>query len=214
MHLDILNLEKFHLKLCLFPHRLCHENFRKTRHLRNEWGNWVLDPSSLVLKQGTFQLLREVETVVKSKKKNRSESMTKSAYPQLHSTVSFVRWKGGRYTADVIFNFTLQCRSPAHINNHYSEYQFFLYQTITEQRDKGKTFDQIAEWLNKKGYLSVRGKRFKGNHVHSIVRKKTLRDKKLEREYPEVWSDFSLEVVDKTLANMFEDFFKHAKNHL
>ena len=120
----------------------------------------------------------------------------------------------GRYTADVIFSFTLQCRSPALINNHYSEYQFFLYQTITEQRDKGKTFDQIAEWLNKKGYLSVRGKRFKGNHVHSIVRKKTLRDKKLEREYPEVWSDFSLEVVDKTLANMFEDFFKHAKNHL
>ena len=27
---------------------------------------------------------------------------------------------------------------------------------------------------------------------------------KLEREYPEVWSDFSLEVVDKTLVNMFE----------
>ena len=25
-------------------------------------------------------------------------------------------------------------------------------------------------------------------------------------EYPEKWSDFSLEVVDKTLVNMFEDF--------
>ena len=37
-----------------------------------------------------------------------------------------------------------------------SEYQFFLYETITEQREKGKTFDQIAEWLNKKGNLSVR----------------------------------------------------------
>ena len=51
----------------------------------------------------------------------------------------------------------------------------------------------------KKKYLSVRGKKFKGDHVHSIVKKKRLKDKKLEREYPEVWSDFSLEVVDKTL---------------
>ena len=86
----------------------------------------------------------------------------------------------------------------------YSKYQFFLYETITEQREKGKTFDQIAEWLNKKGYLSVRGKKFKGNHVHSIVKKKRLKDEKLEKEYPEVRSDFSLEVVDKTLVNMFE----------
>ena len=87
-------------------------------------------------------------------------------------------------------------------NSHY-QFHFFLYQTITEQREKGKTFDQIAEWLNKK-YLSVRGKKFKGNHVHSIVKKKRLKDEKLEREYPEVRSDFSLEVVDKTLVNMFE----------
>ena len=81
----------------------------------------------------------------------------------------------------------------------YSEYQFFLYETITEQRKKGKTFDQIADWLNKKGYLSVRGKKFKGNHVHSIVKKKRLKDEKFEKEYPEVRSDFSLEVFDTLL---------------
>ncbi len=51
----------------------------------------------------------------------------------------------------------------------------------------------------------MRGKKFKGNHVHSIVKNKRLKDEKLEREYLEVWSDFSLEVVDKTLVNMFED---------
>ena len=62
----------------------------------------------------------------------------------------------------------------------------------------------IAERLNEKGYLSVRGKNFKGNHVHSIVKKKRLKDEKLEKEYPEVWSDFSLEMVDKTLVKMFE----------
>ena len=32
---------------------------------------------------------------------------------------------------------------------------------------KGKTFDQIAEWLNKKGYLSVRGKKMNHLHFHS-----------------------------------------------
>ena len=76
-----------------------------------------------------------------------------------------------------------------------------MYQTISEHQEKGKTFDQIAEWLNEKGYLSVRGKRFRGAHVHSIVKEKRLKDEKLEREYPEKWSDFSLEVVDKTLVN-------------
>ena len=68
------------------------------------------------------------------------------------------------------------------------------------------TFYAIVNWLNKKEYLTVRGKRSRGAHVHSIVKKKRLKDGELEREYLEVWSDFSLEVVDKTLVNMFEDF--------
>ena len=36
-------------------------------------------------------------------------------------------------------------------------------------------------------------------------KKERLKDEKLKKEYPEVWSDFSLEVVDKTLVNMFEE---------
>jgi len=36
------------------------------------------------------------------------------------------------------------------------------------------------------------------------VKKKRLKDEKLEREYPEQWSDFSLEVGDKTL--LMRDF--------
>ena len=105
---------------------------------------------------------------------------------------------------DVLFCLSITYHRPTFNVPQYSQYQFFLYETITEQREKGKTFDQIAEWLNKKGYLSVRGKKFKGNHVHSIVKKKRLKDEKFERQYPELWSDFSLEVVDKTLVNMFE----------
>tara|TARA_B100000579_G_scaffold382610_1_gene351881 strand:- start:459 stop:566 length:108 start_codon:yes stop_codon:yes gene_type:complete len=35
------------------------------------------------------------------------------------------------------------------------------------------------------------------------VKKKRIIDEKFEREYPEEWSDFSLEVIDKTLVNRF-----------
>ena len=66
------------------------------------------------------------------------------------------------------------------------------------------TFNAIAEWLNKKGYLTVRGKQFKGAHVHSILKKRLAKDELLKREHPEVWSDFSMEVVDKTI--LMSDF--------
>ena len=107
-------------------------------------------------------------------------------------------------TADLTFNFTLTCRSPALTGNHYSEYQLFLYQTITEHREQGMTFDAIAEWLNKEGYLTVRGKKFRSAHVHSILKKRLAKEELLNREYPPVWSDFSMEVVDKTI--LMSDF--------
>ena len=110
-----------------------------------------------------------------------------------------MRCRGALKNADLTFNFSISYRSPALTGNRYTSYQFFLYETITAHREKGKIFDQIADWLNGEGYLSVRGKRFRGAHVHSIVKKKRLKDEKLERDYPEVWSDFSLEVVDKTI---------------
>jgi len=66
------------------------------------------------------------------------------------------------------------------------------------------TFNDIAELLNKKGYLTVRGKRFRGAHVHSILKKRLAKEELLNRKYPEVWSDFSMEVVDKTI--LMSDF--------
>lgn len=66
-------------------------------------------------------------------------------------------------------------------------------------------FDAIAEWLNNEGYLTVRGKKFRGAHVHSILKKRLAKEEILNREYPPVWSDFSMEVVDKTI--LMSDFF-------
>ena len=95
-------------------------------------------------------------------------------------------------------------QSPALTGNHYSEYQLFLYQTISEYREQGLTFDAIAEWMNKEGYLTVHGKKFRGAHVHSILKKRLAKEELLNREYPTVWSDFSMEVVDKTI--LMSDF--------
>ena len=126
------------------------------------------------------------------------------AYPYDYSTVTDVRCNDASSTADLNFNFTLTCRSPALTGNHYSEYQLFLYQTISVRREQGLTFDAIAEWLNNEGYLTVRGKRFRGAHVHSILKKRLAKEELLNREYPPVWSDFSMEVVDKTI--LMSDF--------
>jgi len=115
---------------------------------------------------------------------------------------------GDRYAllyADAFFCFKITFRTPLLQIPLYSQYQFFLYQNISKLRDKGLSFNKIAEWLSKKNYLSVRGKQFKGNHVHSIVKKKRLKDKKLEREYPQVWSDFYLDIYDKSLIRKFKE---------
>ena len=75
------------------------------------------------------------------------------------------------------------------------------------------TFDAIAEWLNKEGYLTVRGKKFRGTHVHSILKKRLAKEELLNREYPTVWSDFSMEVVDKTILMSDFGFLKDEKNN-
>lgn len=68
------------------------------------------------------------------------------------------------------------------------------------------SFNQIAEWLNKKSHLSVRGKKFKGGHAHLIIKKRRLRETELKKKYPDVRSDFRLEVVDKTVVNLTDNF--------
>ncbi len=66
------------------------------------------------------------------------------------------------------------------------------------------TFDTIAEWLNKEGCLTVRDKKFRGAHVHSMLKKRLAKEELLNRDYRPVWSDSSMEVVDKTI--LISDF--------
>ena len=61
------------------------------------------------------------------------------------------------------------------------------------------TFNEIADHLNKKKMLSVRGKTFRGGHVHSIMKRKRMRDEEFRERYPEVRSDFYLDIYDKSI---------------
>ena len=72
-------------------------------------------------------------------------------------------------------------------------------------------FDAIAEWLKNKGHLTVRGKKFRGTHVHSVLKKRLAKEDVLNREYPLVWSDFSKKAVDKTI--LMSDFI-YTKNFI
>ena len=61
------------------------------------------------------------------------------------------------------------------------------------------TFNQIADHLNKKKILSVIGKTFRGGHIHSIMKRKRMRDEKLKERYSEVRSDFNLDIYDESI---------------
>jgi len=113
--------------------------------------------------------------------------------------VAFVRCNDALFPADTFFCFTLTIRRPPLTASHYTEYQYYLYEIILKLREKGMTFNRIADHLNKKRILNVRGKQFRGAHVHSIIKRKRVRDEKLERKYPEVRSDFYLDVYDKSI---------------
>ena len=45
--------------------------------------------------------------------------------------------------------------------------------------DSGMGYRRIAYWLNEHGYTTPRGHEFKNTHVFSILKKKKLRDKRL-----------------------------------
>ena len=90
----------------------------------------------------------------------------------------------------------------SHLNAQtYSQYQRFLYQEIIDLREKGWTFAKIANFLNEGGYSTVRGKMFQSSHVHSIVKKKRVRDERLTRRYEPRLSNFGLRLIDKSLID-------------
>ena len=89
-------------------------------------------------------------------------------------------WVVGTYNSLLCFDLILSSqnlRVP-----RYSDYQHFLFKTITEMREKGMNDVQIANWLNDNGHPTPRGNKFKNAHVHSIAKKRKRRLEILDRE--------------------------------
>ena len=80
----------------------------------------------------------------------------------------------------------------------YSEYQQFLFVTINDLREKGWNYQEIADWFNSNDYKTTRGKKFFHSSAQSIVKKKQLRDARLNKKYPPKLSNFDVRFVDKT----------------
>ena len=77
----------------------------------------------------------------------------------------------------------------------YSDYQFFLHNKISELRKQGLGYRRISNILNEEGILTVRGKVFTNSHVHSILKKKNIREERLNRKSRKEVSRFVLEEV-------------------
>ena len=104
--------------------------------------------------------------------------------------------------AELFFTFDLITRSSSLNHQYYSEYQTLIHDIISDKLDKGMNYKEIADWLNDNGYTTVRGKRFRNAHTHSIVKKKKMSDEKHSRMYPSSLTNCSLEVTDKRIVNL------------
>ena len=139
-------------------------------------------------------------------KQNAQKKTSESTYPttpnEHHRRITLL---GGKSSASNVrptyLVFHLKLRSSNLLIAPYSDYQHFLYETITSFLDKGWNFQQIADWLNDNGYTTPRGKKFRNAHAHSIVKKKKNRDVKISKTYEPNLSDFSLRFIDKTICN-------------
>ena len=69
-------------------------------------------------------------------------------------------------------SFDLELTSQNLVTPVYSVYQQSLYNKILSLREKGMNYVEIANWLNDNNYKTPRGRIFRNNHVHSIVKKR------------------------------------------
>ena len=102
---------------------------------------------------------------------------------------------------DVYFTFTLSVRITNLWVAPYSQYQQFLFVTINDLRENGWNYRKIADWLNQNDYKTPRGKKFYNSSAYSIVKKKQLRDARLNKKYPPKLSNFAIRFVDRTLIS-------------
>ena len=81
-------------------------------------------------------------------------------------------------------------------NTHYSDYQTYLYNRISELKQEGLGYRKIAKLLNAEGVKTPRNKEFLPASVHSILKKKKIRDERINREFDKEVSPLELQYID------------------
>ena len=98
-----------------------------------------------------------------------------------------VVWVFDNPNVDVYMTFEVKVNASHLKPIHYSPYQYELWNICKALRDEGNTLPFIANWLNSNGYKTVRGKKFRNPHVHSILKKKRIADERMKkREIPKI----------------------------
>ena len=77
----------------------------------------------------------------------------------------------------------------------YSDYQVYLHNKISELKKSGLGYRRISDLLNKEGIKTCRGKTFSNSSVHSILKKKLIRDNRNEKEFDNKVSKFELKYI-------------------
>jgi hypothetical protein len=77
----------------------------------------------------------------------------------------------------------------------YSEYQQFLFDTISKMHADGNSYIKIAQWMNEQGHLTPRGSVFKPNHAWSIHMKKRKSNERFNRFYDPEITDIGIDII-------------------
>ena len=109
--------------------------------------------------------------------------------------------KGVLHNTLIYLTFDLDLRSSQLWIAPYSDKQHKLYHRIADLRKEGLNYQEIADWLNDTDHKTTRGKTFRNAHVHSIMKKKQIRDERLSRESKMTISNFNIKFEDMTLIN-------------
>tara|TARA_B100000767_G_scaffold165192_1_gene154758 strand:- start:139 stop:408 length:270 start_codon:yes stop_codon:yes gene_type:complete len=81
-------------------------------------------------------------------------------------------------------------------HTHYSPYQSFLYNKIKQLKQEGLGYRKIAKRLNEENIKTSRGKFFYPSSVYSILKKKKIRNGRLNEHFKKKISRLRFEYDD------------------
>ena len=95
-----------------------------------------------------------------------------------------------------VLSFQVKITSNQLWNTNYSEYQAYLHNRITTLKQEGLGYRKIAKLLNSEGIKTPRNKEFLPASVHSILKKKKIRDTRINKEFDKEVSALELQYND------------------